>query len=440
MSFNIFDAVKSHLGSELIGKAASFLGESESGVGKAVNSLLPTVLSGITSHAGSSEGANEVADMASAAHSGGFLDNIGSFFGSDDNMLNKGASLISTLFGSKAGGIVDVISNLAGIKSSTTNSLMSMVAPIALATLGKHASENNLGATGIASLLSSNSSSWSSLLPSGLSSVLSSIGIGGAVTAATSAVSGAFSSVTSKVSSVATGAGHAVDDAAETGGGIMKWLLPLLLLLGIGAAAWYFVKTCNDKVSGIVNTADTAKSKVAAGVVTATKGTYDSINKVMVYDEGAKINLTLANGTVLDSVGTNGFENKLVTFIKTGVIDTTNKGLNWIDLTNVNFASGKADYVGASAKQVKNAGLILKAYPAVQVKLGGYTDKSGNAAANLTISQQRADKVKADMIAAGALATQIEAKGYGGEQATGAITDKAAMARDRKVAVKVSKK
>jgi OmpA-OmpF porin, OOP family len=435
MSFNILDAVKGHFTSELVGKAASFLGESESGVGKAVSSLLPTVLSGITSHASTSEGANAVAEMASSAHSGGILDNIGGFFGDGGSMLSKGAGLISTLFGSKTGGIVDVISNLAGVKSSSTNSILSMVAPIALGALGKHASENKLGASGIASLLSSSSSSWTSLLPSGLSSILGGLGIGGAA----SAVSGAVSGATSKVTNMASGAGNAVEDVAAAGGGLMKWLLPLLAVAGIGAAIWWFTKDgCGSKPTVVTPVGkDTSKGKT---VVTAPVAKFDSVLNIAVYDDGAKMNLDLGGGIKLDSVGVNGFENKLVTFIKSGVIDTVNKKLNWIDLSGVNFTSGTTTYVGKSANQVVNAGKILKANPGAQIKIGGYTDISGVAADNVALSQKRADKVKADMIAAGALPTQIvEAKGYGGEYATAKAGDKPGMAMDRKVAVKVTK-
>jgi outer membrane protein OmpA-like peptidoglycan-associated protein/uncharacterized protein YegP (UPF0339 family) len=231
--------------------------------------------------------------------------------------------------------------------------------------------------------------------------------------------------------------GHS-DDVDAAGGGMFKWLLPILLLGALGAAAWYLTKDgCGSKK---VEVPTIGAKEGAKTVVTAPKAAYDSVNNVMVYDEGAKTTLTLRDGVKLDSVGATSFENQLVEFIKNGKIDTVNKKLNWIDLSGVNFVTNKTDYVGNSAMRIANAGKILKAYPSVEIKIGGHTDKSGDAAKNKVLSQQRADKVKADLITAGATANQIkEAVGYGGEFATAEISDKVGMAKDRKVAVKVSK-
>ena len=49
MSFNLIDAAKGLFTSELVGKASSFLGESETGVSKAIGGILPTVMSGLLS-------------------------------------------------------------------------------------------------------------------------------------------------------------------------------------------------------------------------------------------------------------------------------------------------------------------------------------------------------------------------------------------------------
>ena len=38
---------------------------------------------------------------------------------------------------------------------------------------------------------------------------------------------------------------------------------------------------------------------------------------------------------------------------------------------------------------------VLKAYPQAKVRIGGYTDNTGDPAANLTLSQARADNVTA---------------------------------------------
>jgi outer membrane protein OmpA-like peptidoglycan-associated protein len=443
MSFNIFDAVKGHFGSELIGKAASFLGESESGISKAIGGILPTVLSGLNSKAGTSEGANEVMNMASSAHSTGILGSIGSFFGGGD-MLSKGAGLLTSLFGGKLGGIVDTISNFAGIKGDSINKLMSMAAPVALGSLGKHAAETGLGASGIASLLSSSSSSWSSMLPSGLGSLLG--GAGAAVTGAVGAVSGGLGNTKDKAAGYASGAGHAVEEAAS--GGAMKWLLPLLLLGGLGAGAWYFWK---NKKADDTHTAQTPEVKApetptpntSTPAATDIKVMLDSATGVVKYDLGAEKEFDLGNGTKIKAAE-NGFEGQLINFIKNGTIDAANKSANWFNLYNVQFVKGKSNAFlpnSGSEVQISNTAAILKAYPNVKIKLGGYTDSDGNAAGNKTLSDARAKFVQSSIVAGGAKAEQIvEAVGYGADFAVAPNDSKENMARNRRVAAKVDAK
>jgi OmpA-OmpF porin, OOP family len=442
MSFNLLDAAKGLFTNELVGKASSFLGESEGGVTKALGGILPSVLGGLIDKSSSHDGANMIANAASEQHSSGLLDNIGGFFGNEGGgLLNKGAGLLSGLFGDKTNGLISLISNFAGVKSSTSSSLLSMAAPMVLGMLGKHAASNNMGASGIASLLSSQKSSIASAMPAGLN---------------LSSVLGGFGGSTSETVShaKATATNYASDVVEEKTGGAMKFLLPLLLLAALGAGVWYFTKDgCGKK--GEVGGTGSDTTHTASGTTTATGAegtttnttvamptvTIDSVSGLVSYDLGAPMDLELPGGVKLAGVATNGFENNLVNFIKTGTIDTVNKAANWLDLHNVQFKSGTTIYAGNSEAQVKNAGAILKAYPNVKIKVGGYTDASGDAAKNKALSQSRADKVKADIIAAGAKADQItDAKGYGSEFAKAAAGDKVSMARDRKVACKVTMK
>jgi outer membrane protein OmpA-like peptidoglycan-associated protein len=423
MSFNLLDVVKGHLNSGVVSQAASFLGESEGGVSKAMGGILPTLLSGLAGKASTSHGAQEVADMAGDAHKSGILGNIGSFFGGGD-LLSKGASLVSGLFGNKTGGIVDAISGLAGLKSGSASSLMGMALPIILGSLGKHSAENNLGASGISSLLSSGKSSWSSLLPSGLSSML---GLGSVA----SAVTGAASSVTGGAKNVV----NMADDAVDSAKGGMKWLLPLLLLAALGFLAWWLLKDggCNKKEAGstVVATDDTTGNyaKSLAANTNAAVATHESLK------------VKLADGKEIDAYK-GGIESNLVAFLndKGAALDTV-KG-NWYDFDNLNFKLGKADLTDSSMVQINNIVAILKAYPAVKMKIGGYTDASGNADANMKLSQARADAVMAAIIKAGGAAGQlVKAEGYGSKFAKEPATaSEEARKKDRRTAVRITAK
>jgi outer membrane protein OmpA-like peptidoglycan-associated protein len=461
-TFNLLDMAKSYFNNELVNKASASLGESEGGISKTISALLPSLIGGLADKASSgTDGAATIAKMASAQHESGILDSIGGFLHHDSNsdLLSKSSGMISSIFGNGGNSnmLTTLISSFAGVKGSSVGTIMSMAVPTLLGLLGRHTAENNVPVSGLASMLGEQKKSAMSMLPAGFS--LSSL-TGGASSAASS-VGSAVSAATSAASHTSSAAAGAV---AESAGGGMKWLLPLLLVAGLAAGAYYFFSKGGDKkeetetttgaggeASNTAAGGDTAANKGVAGSDTSKAGaanaptagaTIDPATGLVKYDLGAMSDLDLPGGVKLTGIYANGFENTLVNFIKSGTIDTVNKAANWFNLHDVQFVSGKTEYATPKAmEQIKNVGAILKAYPNIVIKVGGNTDVSGNAAANIDLSQRRANQVMKDILANGAGATQIkEAKGYGSEFATAKAGDKAGMAADRKTTAKVASK
>lgn len=440
-TFNLLDMAKSYFNNELVSKVSSHLGENEGGISKAISAIFPSVIGTIADKASSSpDAADAVATMAGAQNEGGILNSISSFLHPDSShdMLGQSSTLISSLFGNGGSSnmLTNLVSSFAGVKSTSVGTILSMAVPTILGLIGRHTKENNLSSGAMSSMLGEQKKSAMSMLPAGFS--LSSL------------AGGASSSVASSVSSAATTTYNNVEEKAAGG---MKWLLPLLLIAGLAAAAWYFFKDGCNKPTGetTVSTVSTdtahventtAANTTATVTTVAPKVTVDSATGFVNYDLGAPMDLKLSNGTVLTGVATNGFEANLVNFLNTGSIDTVNKKANWFNIHDVQFKSGGTEYASPKAvAQVKNVAAILKAYPKAVLKIGGYTDITGDAAKNKALSQTRADKLMKDIIADGAAVTQLkEAIGYGSEFAEAKAGDKEGMARDRRTAAKVSSK
>lgn len=123
-------------------------------------------------------------------------------------------------------------------------------------------------------------------------------------------------------------------------------------------------------------------------------------------------------------------------------IDTTDKTKNWVTFDRVYFETGKSILTAESQTQVKNIATILKNFPNSSIKIGGYTDNTGDSAFNKKIADERAKIVMQGLITLGAGANQItEAIGYGPEHPVCPANDTPeCKAKNRRVDLKVAAK
>jgi outer membrane protein OmpA-like peptidoglycan-associated protein/uncharacterized protein YidB (DUF937 family) len=85
-----------------------------------------------------------------------------------------------------------------------------------------------------------------------------------------------------------------------------------------------------------------------------------------------------------------------------------------LNLEIINFATGSAQIPDYSAPFLNKAAEVIKIAPAgLIIEVAGHTDNTGDAAANLALSQQRADAVRSYLVQQGVPQATMTAKGYG---------------------------
>jgi outer membrane protein OmpA-like peptidoglycan-associated protein len=84
-----------------------------------------------------------------------------------------------------------------------------------------------------------------------------------------------------------------------------------------------------------------------------------------------------------------------------------------IALRNIFFNTASYDLLPASNAELEKLVQLLRTNTTLRIELGGHTDNVGADAANLTLSDQRAQAVRDFVIAQGIDASRITAKGYG---------------------------
>ena len=121
------------------------------------------------------------------------------------------------------------------------------------------------------------------------------------------------------------------------------------------------------------------------------------------------LKVKLPDGTELDAYK-GGIEDNLVAYLNSNEPVSKEK---WFDFDDLNFETGSATITAASMKQVQHIAAILKAFPKVKIKIGGYTDNTGDSLSNVKLSQERADAVSARLKESGHSSQLEAAEGYG---------------------------
>jgi outer membrane protein OmpA-like peptidoglycan-associated protein len=406
---NLLDSFKEYLTPDLIGQAATMLGEEQSGVGKALGGIAPVILSGLLNKTSDSSAMGTIFNQLSNFDSG-ILNNLGGLLGggnlSHNDPKDLAGNLMGNLFGPKVPAILNALSSFAGIKSSSVSSLLGVAGPAVMALLGKRIKGEGLNISGLANLLLGEKSSIMNALPAGMSTVLGMSDAGDGTSRSRSA-----------------GPIVTESDTAPTGGG-RNWLLPLLLLAAALLGLMYALKNCNAPKVEIPPVKEVKKEEP----------TVDNTVKTVVYGFMHK----LTSGFELKG-NKDGIESSLVAFIEDAnrKVDKT----TWFNFDRLTFRTGSAEIdMDKSKEQLTNIYEVMKAYPKVKLKIGGYTDNTGNAADNLKLSLARARATLTALEAMGVEKGRLSAEGYGSQFPVASNDTEEGRAQNRRIAVRVTEK
>jgi outer membrane protein OmpA-like peptidoglycan-associated protein len=491
MSKNLLELLNAHLTEDVVSKIAHFIGESTKNTGSALGSALPSLLSGLIHKSEDSQGASILFNLLTQNHDSGLLSNLGaSLVGGDvtTKMASTGGSLLSSIFGNKSEGIANVVADASGISKQSSTSLLGLLMPIVFAVLGKTLKAQQITSpTGLAGLLGEQSGFLKNLLPAGLAGLfgVSAVAVGTAQSAPASAsVHAVDENITRKTETPVTSfAKEKIDEpyvapvvrerkivpppppVEDDDAGIFGKLLPWLILgsiLALGWGIWKNLKKSVDTTPPVASTSSETTPAPAASTETTTAApatpsaegttpaTSDTMGTPATPPEQAQATTTptddnakaafeqkLPSGYVLKA-SSDSMESKLYAFINdaSAKIDKD----KWFTMDGVTFDTGKATLKSESGAQMANITEILKAFPKVKIKIGGYTDNTGNAKSNHKLSADRASTIKAALVKAGIDKARLDAEGYGSNHPVATNDTAEGRQQNRRIDVRVTEK
>lgn len=393
MPSSIFSSLFSTFDSRSIGEIASRFGVPAESVSQGLESSSATLLGGLANKAGDSTWMGQLFKLVSDAPSNLNVSDLTNAVtdpsrasSATSSVLDSGKKLLSLAFGGNQSSIFDALGSAAGLRSGVISSLMSIGAPLMMSALGRLVRDDRMNPAGLGRLLTQEAEGVRDHLPAGVSNLLNT-------------TPPSTTAATERTRPVAIGT---VAEPAPRSRGwwwvIPVLLLPLLLYWGYRARHPVVPRTASI---------------------------------------GVFVPRTLPNRVLLN-IPQNGMESRLLLFIQDPARRVDQ--VTWFDYDRLLFDTDSATLRPESREQLGNIAAILTAYPNVHVKIGGYTDNTGDAQNNLQLSQDRANGVMAELISMGVAPDRLEAQGYGEDHPVADNSTEDGRTRNRRISMRVTQK
>ena len=396
---SIIDLVMRQVSSTATGKIAKLLGLTEQQTGPALQSGLATVLGAMAVGVSKPDAA---ANLLKHLTAGGFdadmfrdLDNLFTDNQATDDFMKAGNNLIGSLFGSKLTAVVDRLGPSVGLDQEGTHSLLSLVTPLVLSSLGGLVKKDGLNASGVTDLLTGQISFAGKFLPDGMADLIGLTDLGEVVEDRKLADDRDVAD-DRKVADVAVVGEESAEAVAAAGKGSqrIRKLLPwiVIFLLAAIAASVYFGRS-RQQAAGTLESAQVVAEPAAQHTATGVSA--------IVLPGGEAIRLM-----------ENSFNAAFARYL--GSSDADLKRVFAFDI--VEFETGSSLLTPVSRTHVEDLRKILVAYPEVTIKLIGHTDATGSDDENLALSIRRAEAARNVLVREGIAADRITSEGRGATQ------------------------
>ena len=401
---------------DTLNRVSSVLGESPAKTQSALGAAVSALVGGLANRVTTAGDANALLDLIKGNHfdSGPYTDTASAVTAPSglSGLIDTGRPLLDSVFGSRTSSVADWVSSLGGISRSAASALLGLALPLVLGQVGRQVKSAGWNSANLMSLLAGQRS-FLKEAPAGLAGVLS--GDEGASHVGTYETSRAEPVVASYDRSPRQPVVGTYQQAQPRRGFNWAWLLPLLLIPLFG----YFL-TRGEPVR-----------EFSATVVNPAR------SSPPVAKFGSLIERRLPNNTTL-RIPSDGVESKLLASIE-NITSPAGKA-TWLSFDRIEFDSDSATLTQASTEQLRNVAEIMRAYPQVKVKIGGYTDNAADTTYNLKLSQERATNTMNQIASLGIDPSRLSAEGYGENNPVADNATEEGRQRNRRVDISVTER
>ena len=367
---NLLSMTQSFMTPDLVQKFSGALGQPADKIQSGLKSVIPTFLMGLANKGSSNEGAQSILNMAK-------------------NPNLPGPEAVNGIFGNELTSVTTSLGSATGMSSSSITKMMGMIAPVIMGVVGKKVTSEGMNASGLMGFLTQQKSSLANLVPTGISNLFGF----GASNAAMGKVSSAMKDIPQRATSFPTTRSSTLPDTEKK-----SWAPILLLLAAIIGGLWWF---------------SSGKRQM---IVPATNRTETTMNT----------EITTPIGLMKPAAELTG----LGAFLKAGNASELPKRFTF---QNLNFETDSATLAQNSVAELDYIATIMNENPRATARIEGFTDNTGDAAINSSLSASRAEMIKQELVARKVDAARLETAGRGSESPIADNTTDAGRADNRRI-------
>lgn len=435
MENQLVKSAKDFFDQQLLARVGQSLNQDNEQVKQNLNAVVPALFLGLSQQSENSGGIGTILEQAkqhfSSFDPGQILGRQMDAGGLEGQQLDEGnagyGNILTSIFGDGLDTVLTTVAAYLGFNADSVKKLMAFSLPAIFSSLTNKG--QNWDVEGVSQKLKENKTAFAAAIPAGLSlGAFGKLFDGGHFSAPEEALP--ETPVEETVKNMPHHIGTVINPATEleahkeplalpradaarsaatstdsSGGGWWKILIALIVIVLL----WFlFGKGCSSgKKEGATDTS-VNRGQVDSGgaMVSGAAGQIDREH----------LDVMLPNGEKLAAFKS-GIEDQLVQFLKSDYksLDEDSLKNTWFDFDNLNFETSTAKVLPESQVQLSNLAEILKAFPAANVKIGGYTDKTGSEDYNKKLSLDRANAVKDYLVKAGLSKQVVGAEGYGSQ-------------------------
>jgi hypothetical protein len=234
VAINLVSLIMQFLTPDMIGRIASALGLDRNSTQTAIGAAVPGLLAGLSGVATQPGGAQKLVDAVrqQSGTLGSFANTIGA--SGQSSLIEKGSQILSSLLGGRdQTALAGAIGKYAGLGQSASGSLLGMLAPIVMGTIGQQQGTRSLDAGGITSLLASQKDNIVAALPPGFANLLGGTGL-------LDSLGGVARTATAAARPAARAIGDTGQRAAAVSRNWLYWVIPFLAIVAL--LIYFFAK------------------------------------------------------------------------------------------------------------------------------------------------------------------------------------------------------